>query len=296
MPIPLPPLEEQHAIADEADRLLAHVDDGREDLARAEAQLAPFVSSVLHAAFYGDLADGPFPERALGEACDVKSGIGFPKEYQGRASGAVPFAKVRDISRVWSRGDKTLAGADHFISADEVRELRGKPMPPGTVVMAKIGEAVRLNRRAVLGQTSLVDNNVMGWVPRAGVVLPDYLYYFSRTVDLGRRTQETAVPSVRKTDVVLLAIPTPGLEAQRHVIELVERQLSAEVAIRSSLEQSQRNADRLRASIFGQAIIGELVAPKAGDRLLDALAVARLDAVAAGKVARKKRHAVLVTE
>ena len=72
-------------------------------------------------------------------------------------------------------------------------------MPVGTVVMAKIGEAVKLNRRVVLEREMFMDNNCMGWVPRSSRVTPDYLFYVSRTVRLDQLSHATAVPSVRKS-------------------------------------------------------------------------------------------------
>jgi type I restriction enzyme S subunit len=85
--------------------------------------------------------------------------------------------------------------------------------------MAKIGEAVRLNRRVILAQDSLVDNNVMGWVPDTDIMLPEYLFHASRTVRLAEISHATTLPSVRKTDVVRLLIPVPPLDDQRQIVE-----------------------------------------------------------------------------
>ena len=67
-----------------------------------------------------------------------------------------------EISPLRGKNEKLLIQANHYITNLEAKELRAKPLPAGTVVFAKIGAAIALNRRAILGQPSLVDNNVMG--------------------------------------------------------------------------------------------------------------------------------------
>jgi type I restriction enzyme S subunit len=101
----------------------------------------------------------------LGMECDILAGVGFPECFQGKSSGDLPFFKVGDISETWKRGDTFLTRANHYVSHTEARELRAKPLPANTTVFAKIGAAIALNRRAILSEPSLVDNNVMGLHP-----------------------------------------------------------------------------------------------------------------------------------
>jgi len=86
----------------------------------------------------------------LGEVADIVSGFGFPKTLQGNQEGDLPFFKVGDISATWNSGQKLLSKAAHYISRDEAKSIKAKTFPAGTVVFAKIGEAIRLNRRALL--------------------------------------------------------------------------------------------------------------------------------------------------
>src|SRR3954447_15801018 len=88
----------------------------------------------------------------VGEVCSIFSGCGFPKHYQGRPEGEVPFFKVRDISKSVTTGQNHLTKAEHYISQDETMELKASPLPTGSVVFEKFGEAIRLNRRAILAQ------------------------------------------------------------------------------------------------------------------------------------------------
>ena len=99
----------------------------------------------------------------LGDVADVIAGVGFPKDMQGGQDGAIPVFKVGDISTAWLQGKSLLHESRNYLSAEDAKSL-GKCVPAGATVFAKIGEALRLNRRVMLGRPALVDNNVMGLV------------------------------------------------------------------------------------------------------------------------------------
>jgi type I restriction enzyme S subunit len=120
----------------------------------------------------------------LGEIADVISGYGFPEKYQGSQQGIIPFFKVADISRAVLSGSIYLRRADNYVSPDVCKELRARPLPAGTIVFAKIGEAIKLNRRAILTADSLVDNNVMGVYGAHEEIDYHYLFYFLQTIGL----------------------------------------------------------------------------------------------------------------
>ncbi|OPY49001.1 MAG: Type I restriction modification DNA specificity domain protein [Methanosaeta sp. PtaU1.Bin112] len=98
----------------------------------------------------------------LADVADISSGFGFPKHIQGKSNGDIPFFKVMDISKAFLNGCVYLRHANNYISLKECDDIKAKPLKEGTIVFAKIGEAIKLNRRAILAQDSLVDNNVMG--------------------------------------------------------------------------------------------------------------------------------------
>ncbi len=161
----------------------------------------------------------------LGSVTDVVGGVGFPKEMQGRQDGAIPVFKVGDISVAWLQGKSFLTESRNYLSQEDAKSL-GRLVPPGSTVFAKIGEALRLNRRVMLGCAALIDNNVMGLVPNEAKVSPKYLYYFMQTVDLGDMSRSTTVPSIRKSDVLDIPINVPGLAEQDEIVAEIETQFS----------------------------------------------------------------------
>ena len=181
----------------------------------------------------------------LGEVSELRSGVGFPKRFQGRADGDFPFAKVGDISAVARSGGRRLSGAANHVMSTDLHALRAKPFPPGTIVFAKIGEAIRQNFRAVAQVSILLDNNVMGAIP-SDQVDPDYLFHFLASLDLYRFAQSTTVPSLRKSELARIVMPLPTIEEQRRIAAV----LDAADALRAKRRQALAKLDSLTHAIF----------------------------------------------
>ena len=92
----------------------------------------------------------------------VLPGYGFPDKFQGNKKGQFPFYKVSDISRAIEEGNKYISEARNYIESDVLEAIRGRPVPTGTIIFAKIGEAIRSNRRVVTTAPSVRDNNTAG--------------------------------------------------------------------------------------------------------------------------------------
>ena len=155
-----------------------------------------------------------------------------------------------------------LVTAANYVSREETEILRAKVFPPQSIVFAKIGEALKLNRRAFTKVPIIADNNVMGLIPKIGLVVPKYLYYFMHLVDLSDVSRATTVPSVRKTDVARIALPLAPLPEQRRIVARIEELFSQLDAAEEGLRRVQRNLKRYRAAVLKAAVEGRLVPRK----------------------------------
>ncbi|GHJ11131.1 hypothetical protein TPA0907_54980 [Micromonospora humidisoli] len=187
----------------------------------------------------------------LGEVSSIQSGVGFPTRLQGRTRGRYPFAKVGDISRLVRQGRVELGRADNYVDESDLTSLRARPLPVGAVVFAKIGEAIRQNFRAITGVECLVDNNVMGVVPKADVLDPKYLYHFLRSVDLYPLATSTTVPSIRKSTLERIPVPLPPLARQRRIAEVLDRADELRVKRRESTTQLDELTSAIFLELFG---------------------------------------------
>jgi type I restriction enzyme S subunit len=258
IPLPVPPLPEQRRIVAEIEKQFTRLEAGVTALRRVQANLKRYREAVLIAACEGRLVvpETEWELTTLGQVSTVLAGYGFPERLQGRSTGDFGFFKVGDISEAWKRNEKVLTQANHYISKTDLAELRAKLLPTGTVVFAKIGAAIALNRRAIIGEPSLVDNNVMGLF--AGErIRPRYLYHFLCTQKLDDLARATTVPSIRKGDVEGIQLSLPPLEEQTRIVAEVERRLSVVEEIESVVSANLQRATRLRQSILQKAFTGQ---------------------------------------
>ena len=96
----------------------------------------------------------------LGNISRFKGGAGFPDTYQGQTDNEIPFFKVGDM--VNADDARVMRKANHTITEATAKELRAFIFPDSTIVFAKVGAALLLKRYRLLGQSSCIDNNMMG--------------------------------------------------------------------------------------------------------------------------------------
>ena len=167
----------------------------------------------------------------LGEICTIYSGTGFPVQYQGLAEGQYPFYKVGDIAKNVIIGNKYLNFCENYVEADVVKKIKGTVLPSRTVVFAKIGEAVKLNRRAITSCACLIDNNAMGIAPNESVLILDYFFHYMCSLRLETLAEATTVPSVKKSLIEKLDVPLPSISEQRRIAECLNK-VSELIALR----------------------------------------------------------------
>lgn len=199
----------------------------------------------------------------LETVCEILAGYGFPLSFQGKVAGEIPFFKVGDISEAWKRKQIFLRQAQHYLTEEEAKKIRAMPFPPNTTVFAKIGAAIALNRRAMLSEPALVDNNVMGLHPKTQLLDPHYLFYWTWVLKLQEFSRATTVPSIRKSDVSKIKIPLPPLAEQKRIVSELEKQLTRLDAAERHLLRMRSNLRRYRASVLKAGCEGRLVPTEA---------------------------------
>jgi type I restriction enzyme S subunit len=162
---------------------------------------------------------GEWVTASLRELCDFRAGIVFKPALQGRSAGDYPFVKVSDMNL--SANAVRIQDANNWVSTEDVRQLRAKPLPPGTVVFAKIGEALRQNRLRQVARETIVDNNMMGAVPRVDQIDPRYFYYALSQFDFSEIAQGTALPYLTVASLSALTLDLPPADEQRAIAHIL---------------------------------------------------------------------------
>lgn len=147
--------------------------------------------------------------RRLKHIGQVVSGTGFPHEFQGRKDQKIPFLKVSDIS---IPGNETwINNHTNTVSEEEASELGARIIPAGSVVYAKIGAALLLNKRRLLKVPSCIDNNMSAFVPE--LVSPEWALRWMSNIDFSEYVNPGAVPSFtegQQKDLPFLVPPNRG--------------------------------------------------------------------------------------
>jgi type I restriction enzyme, S subunit len=202
------------------------------------------------------LPEGWLPT-VISDLAKVESGIGFPKKYQGMDTEDIPVYKVGDISKSVQAGKSSLNESSNYVDEDIRLAMKGKLYPVGSTLFAKIGEALRLNRRGYLSKTGIADNNVMGVIPEP-LVESKLMFYFLKTVDLSVFSRSSTVPSIRKGDVEELHFPLSPLPEQKRIVAKLDETLAQVDTIKARLDAIPKILKRFRQSVLASAVSGKL--------------------------------------
>jgi type I restriction enzyme S subunit len=194
----------------------------------------------------------------IGDIAETSSGFGFPEKFQGKASGKFPFAKVRDISFAFKNTNGRLSAADNFVDEATLQALKARPVPAGSTVFAKIGEALRLNRRVILNVEAVLDNNCMAVTPDVRVTDAEFLYRFLTTVDLSPFAVATTVPSVRRGDVTSISLNLPPVFEQRRIVSKIDSLSAKSRRVRERLDHILRLVEKYKQAVLTAAFRGDL--------------------------------------
>lgn len=178
----------------------------------------------------------------------IISGSGFKPELQGQSTGDFPVCKASDIS---SSGHYLHTSAN-YISSDIVKSQHFSIIPKGSILFAKIGEAMRKNNRSLCSLDCCVDNNCQGLVPKN--ISSEFSYYLFTCIDMTWFDNAGTIPCINNQKLYDCRIPFPSYDEQL----LISNHLNFQCAkinemlfhIRSSIEEYKK----LKQAVITQAV------------------------------------------
>ena len=178
-------------------------------------------------------------------------GSGFPKKYQGKKEGEIPFFKVSDMNL--PENDKYMYSANNFVSRETLKEMKAKTFPAGTIIFPKIGGAISTNKKRILTRTSAFDNNVMGLIP-SEKISSEYLYMLFLSLDLYEISNKAALPSITVTAVKEITILLPPLAEQERIVAKLDAAFAEIDGAVSVVEAKETEVQKLKASLLSRVI------------------------------------------
>ena len=204
-------------------------------------------------------------QTTLGEICNMRAGVVFPRILQGKRSGKYPFAKVSDMNL--PENAICIWGANNYIDEADLSRLKGQLFPAGCTVFAKIGEGLKQNRLRFLVGPTIIDNNMMGAMPITERVDPRFFFYALSQFDFGKMAEGTALPYLTVEVLSKLSLQLPTLSNQRaiaHILGTLDDKIELNRQMNDTLEAIARaifkswfvDFDPVRAKMEGRMPAG----------------------------------------
>lgn len=178
----------------------------------------------------------------------IISGSGFKPELQGQSTGDFPVCKASDIS---SSGHYLHTSAN-YISSDIVKSQHFSIIPKGSILFAKIGEAMRKNNRSLCSLDCCVDNNCQGLVPKN--ISSEFSYYLFTCIDMTWFDNAGTIPCINNQKLYDCRIPFPSYDEQlliaNHLNIQCDKINEMLFHIRASIEEYKK----LKQAVIMQAV------------------------------------------
>ncbi|MFI7015100.1 restriction endonuclease subunit S [Streptomyces sp. NPDC050164] len=310
--VPVPPLAEQHRIVAKLDEQLVFIGAGEGALGVADAKGGHFLQAVLHDALRGKLAPedlsegdaqvlvpdsvaldgGPWdiPDgwrwATIGKLFKVAVGSTPSRGNSAYWGGDVPWVSSGEVS--FAR----ISSTRESITVDSITSPEARIHPPGTVMIAMIGEGRTRGQAAILDIPAAHNQNCASIRVSETAILPEFVYYFlmARYEETRREASGGNQPALNKWKVQNLEIPIPPLGTQRNIVARVQELEEDLRGLREAVTDGWARASKLRNALLHAAFTGALMPQDADDEpasvLLDRIRAQRSAEV---RPSRRKR-------
>ncbi len=189
------------------------------------------------------------------EIGSFRGGSGFPISAQGETTGEYPFFKVSDMN---IEGNETfMSVANNYISEKTRRRLGATAFPRDTIVFAKVGAAIFLERKKILAQESCIDNNLAAFVIDKSQADIRFIHSFLLSKKLGSLVATTALPALNGRQLGEINLPVPPISEQRAIAAA----LSDVDALIAGLEKLIAKKRDLKQAAMQQLLTGQTRLP-----------------------------------
>ena len=189
------------------------------------------------------------------ETCRLKylyktvSGNGFNIDLQGEECGDYPFCKASDISIA----DKDLYKAQNYVTEQIARLNKYNIIPQGSIIFAKIGEAMKKNNRAICRCNCCIDNNCQALIPFF-VINEIYSYYLLKCVDMQWFDNAGTIPCISVRKLMNSSIAIPPLSEQKAIAEFLDKKCGEVDALIADIQQEIETLEQYKRSVITEAV------------------------------------------
>ncbi len=273
LPIPLPPLPEQHRIVAKIEELFSSLDKGIESLKTAQQQLKVYRQSVLKWAFEGKLTNKKVVEGELPQGWKYLKLRDITTEKDGLRRGPFGSAIKKEFFvpsgyKVYEQGnainDDPYRG-NYFIDEKKYMELVNFKVIPGDLIVSCSGVTLgRISEIPNDAKPGIINQALLRIRLKYNLIRNKYFILYFRGAFFQKKifdqSQGTAMPNlVGIKDFKEIELLIPPLPEQHAIVGEIESRLSVCDKIEESIEHSLKQSEALRQSILKKAFEGKLV-------------------------------------
>lgn len=191
---------------------------------------------------------GTWHNTRLKDQLVIVGGNGFSPDLQGRNEGDYPFCKCSDIS-----SNNKLSTAANYVSFNDIIEQGYNLVPAYSILVAKIGESMKKNRRSLNLVPCCIDNNMQAFVPK-GSLDPLFGYYLLSLIDFADYDNGGPVPSINNQRLMTKVVSIPSIREQKEITSLLGEKCIRIDGVVSTLETQISTLERYRTSVIHEAV------------------------------------------
>ncbi|MGC0367746.1 restriction endonuclease S subunit [Rhodococcus sp. 27YEA15] len=282
LPIPLPPLPEQHRIVEALEDHLSRLDAADQTLQNARARLRLVRALYLNATL---CSREVLASSTIGDECEVFVGATPSRANPTFWNGDFPWVSSGEVA--FNR----ISTTRERITREAAGNVSTRVHPPGTVMMAMIGEGKTRGQVAILDIEAAHNQNCAAIRIDSSKFLSEFVYHSLRSrYEQNRNTGAGGVqPALNKQKVREIELPVFAIDDQRDIVAEIEDFDDAYTRAKISVDTALARSSTLRRSLLRMAFNGELVDQDHTDEPAT-VALAKIRDEQSGTISRRQRR------
>lgn len=216
--IPIPPKPEQARIAKALSDVDSLIDTLQKLIEKKKAMKAGVLTDLVNGVTRLPGHNDEWEKIRISDAGMFIGGSTFPTVEQGHAYGKYPFYKVSDMNNVGN--ENKMDKANNYISSETAERLKCAIIKSNSIIMAKIGAAIMLERKRLATTECCIDNNMMAFEVNPKYS-PEFIWRIFQTIVFSSYAEITALPSLNPKILGNCEISVPKDKDEQEEIALV---------------------------------------------------------------------------
>lgn len=151
-----------------------------------------------------------------------------------------------------SENNTVMNISSNYVTDDQISRNKWKPIDGNTIIFAKVGAAVFLERKRQTRCKFLIDNNMMSYKPNS-IQDHDYIYYTFQNLNLSHYAQIGSLPSLNAGELKNVNIVLPDQNERSKVSQLFLN-LDRTITLH---EEQHRQLERLKKALLQKMFADE---------------------------------------